>query len=397
MPLNTIKEYLEKSGCSVEINRTTLSISYLEYSKEVKVDGEWIQEAKSFIRSNQYEFEIESRKLIGPKLLEIGVAKLNQEYFGRPDYTFNTSGSVKVTLGYCTKRFALSFLASSEYKDFLEAIVVRKLRGSRVLKFEDLLWIPVSIRYESRRKLDKTRLLQDAVPALEACLFKLAVETGECWDFRRKKNNRVYSFYEENEFKELNIPKAKYDSNLLKYFKVAISSQYPSQSFLSFYHVLEYNFLSVSDESLHGKLKAHIQSTSFSGEHEQIEKVISIVKKHSDNSDETEMLTRVMRKYVDEEDLIEFIEEFEKKTGEKVYTKNTEIFGERFHVQAKKDHAISNVAKLLKHIRNALVHSSDRYNRENCHIPLTESENIIEAYIPLVRYLAEKIIYARSS
>jgi len=59
--------------------------------------------------------------------------------------------------------------------------------------------------------------------------------------------------------------------------------------------------------------------------------------------------------------------------------------------------AISNVAKLLKHVRNALVHSSDKYNRDECHIPLTESENILEDYIPLVRFLAKKVIYAKSS
>ena len=98
------------------------------------------------------------------------------------------------------------------------------------------------------------KLLDDGMPALEACLFKLAVEKGECWDFSKKRKRRLFTFYEEQEGDFLNIPAASYDLNMLKYFKVAVSSQFPSQSFLSYYHVLEYNFLSVSDESLQGKL-----------------------------------------------------------------------------------------------------------------------------------------------
>jgi hypothetical protein len=117
----------------------------------------------------------------------------------------------------------------------------------------------------------------------------------------------------------------------------------------------------------------------------------------SSSSDETEMLMRVLRKYVDEEELIEFISSSEDDAEEKIYTKSREVFGEKLHIQLRPDHAISNTAKLIKHIRNALVHSSDRYSRDDCHIPLTESEDIVREYIPLIRYLSEKVICAKTS
>ena len=60
-------------------------------------------------------------------------------------------------------------------------------------------------------------------------------------------------------------------------------------------------------------------------------------------------------------------------------------------------HALSNAAKALKHIRNAIVHSSDRYKRDECHIPLTESEDTIGEYIPLVKYFAEQVIYGTAN
>jgi len=57
-------------------------------------------------------------------------------------------------------------------------------------------------------------------------------------------------------------------------------------------------------------------------------------------------------------------------------------------------HALSNAAAILKHVRNALVHSSDRYTREDCFLPFSESEDVIIKYIPLVKYLAERVIFS---
>lgn len=398
MPLTRIKERLEAIDCEVVVtSNSKLTVSYDSNEKEIEVPAEWLSEIKSFNRSNQFDFEASKRKLVGPKSIEIGITRLSQEFFGRPNHEFNSASNRKVKISTASKRFALHFFHSDEYKDFFEAILVRKFKGDRDIEFKSLFWFPPTIEFSIPRKTDRSKLIAEGIPALEGCLFKLAVERGECWDFSKKRKRRLFTFYEEQEGEELNIPTATYDENMLKYFKVAVSSQFPSQSFLSFYHVLEYNFLAVSDESLEGKLKSHINSTSFHGDTENLNKIISIVKKHSDNSDETEMLIRVLRKFIDEDELIEFINEIEEKAEEKLYTKNHEVFGERFVIQTKKDHAIGNVAKLLKHVRNALVHSSDRYSREDCHIPLTDSESIVENYIPLVRFLAEKVIYAKSS
>jgi len=396
VPLSNIKDKLESVGCEVVLDKKCFKVTYEGREKSFDISPEWLSEVKSYNRSNQHDFEAEKRKLIGPKTVEVGITRLSQEFFGRPRHEFKSPKNRLVKISIASKRFALSFFFSEEYKDFFNAITARRFKSDRTFYFKDFLWFPQTIEFSIPRKTDKSKLIAEAMPALEACLFKLAVEKGECWDFSKKRKKRQITFYEELEGDELNIPNATYDTNMLKYFKVAVSSQFPSQSYLSFYHVLEYNFLSVSDESLQGKLKAHINSTSFQGSGDSLDKVISIVKKHSDNSDETEMLMRVLRKFIDEDELIEFINEIEEQAEEKIYTKNRDVFGERFVVQAKKDHAISNVAKLLKHVRNALVHSSDRYNRDDCHIPLTDSESIVENYIPLVRFLAEKVIYAKS-
>lgn len=397
MPLILLKEKLEKLGCQIEVEAGSLTVSFEDKVSKVPVDDEWISEIKSFTRSNQFEFDLDSKKLIGPRSVEVLLSWLSPDFYSPGNHTFKSANKRLVEISRCSRRFCLHFFASEEYEKYFNDIVVRRLRHGRLRKLDDLFWAPTSIKFSIPRKTDRSRLIAEALPTLEACLFKLAVERGECLHFTTKRKPRLRPIYEEPENEILSIPVASYDSNMINYYKVAISSQFPSQEFLAFYHILEYNFLNVSDEVLQGQLKAHIHSTSFSGNDDQLSKIISIVKKHTDRSDEIEMLVRVLRKYIDEDELIEHIIKVEEQANEKLYTKSRDVFGENFVVSAKKDHAISNVGKLLKHIRNALVHSSDRYNREDCHIPLTESEDIIQDYIPLIRFLAEKVIYARSS
>lgn len=401
MPLEFIKSNLEKVGCEVSITGSKIYYHYDDDKEEILVSSDWKKEIKSYLRSNQYEFDLEERRLVGPRVIEAMVAPLGSDTFYRPDYTFKAGSGREVSLSESSKRFQLSFFDSDEYERFFGAIIRRRLtrfiERNKGLEFGRLLWTQRTLSYHVPRKQDKSQIIREGIPKMEACLFKLAAENSECWEFRKRIKLPVIIWEDEFNEDDLKIPVAKYDTNLVKYFKVAISSQFPSQSFLAFYHVLEYNFLQVSDEVLHGRLKSHVNNTRFQGESDDIEKIISIVKKHSSSSDEVEMLMRVLRKFVDEEELIEFIAEAEADAEEKIYSKNREIFGERFHVQLKKDHAISNTAKLIKHIRNALVHSSDRYSRDDCHIPLTESEDIVREYIPLIRFLSEKVICSRSS
>jgi hypothetical protein len=59
-----------------------------------------------------------------------------------------------------------------------------------------------------------------------------------------------------------------------------------------------------------------------------------------------------------------------------------------------KGHALNNTARVIKRIRNALVHSSDKFNREECFLPLSEAEAVVMEYIPIVKLLAEKVIFA---
>jgi hypothetical protein len=100
----------------------------------------------------------------------------------------------------------------------------------------------------------------------------------------------------------------------------------------------------------------------------------------------------VLEHYIDEEDFISQIKSLEQET-KREYSKKHEVFGETHFINLQDGHALSNCAKVIKHIRNYLVHSSDKNTRDDRHVPLTEDDHLVLDYIPVVRYLSEKVIY----
>ena len=193
MPLAKIKEKLEAIGCEVTVSaNSTIVITYNEKEKSMDVSTEWLSEIKAFNRSTQFDFETGKRKLIGPKSIEIGISRLDNDFFGRPNHEFTAGRSRKVRITPASKRFALYFFHSEEYKDFFEVIVANKFKRDRDIKFENLFWFLPTIEFSVPRKTDKSKLLDEGLAAIEACLFKLAVEKGECWDFSKKRKRRQF-------------------------------------------------------------------------------------------------------------------------------------------------------------------------------------------------------------
>lgn len=260
--------------------------------------------------------------------------------------------------------------------------------------FSFLFVSPYTAKYSSPRKIDARKLRERSLKAIKSSLFKLAYTSGESWELRSALPPGSAPLIKSEE-SDGAIPKATYSDDLLKYYKVARSSIFPSQQFLSYYHILEYYFLRISDEILHTSAKGIINSPSFNSSYENVNRLLATLKKHDNSSDETEMLKAVLGKFVDEDELISHIRQIEKDAAERIYTDaKKQVFGEPATIRLEKGHALSNTARVIKQIRNALVHSSDRYNREDCFIPLSESESVVIQYVPVVKFLAERVIFA---
>lgn len=250
--------------------------------------------------------------------------------------------------------------------------------------------------YRPKRKPKSPPLIDIGLIKIKPCLFNLAYSRHESWEIRDEIKSRGFSYPRlfDNEIC-LEIPGADYDSILVSYYKVAKSSSFPGQCFLSYYHILEYHFLRVADEELCQAVKAKLNDPAFSSTYENVAKLLATIKRNDAIGDEKEMLKSVLRKFVAEDEFIEYIKGLQSEAGENIYSGSKQkILGEDFTIKLDAGHALSNFASVLKHIRNCLVHSSNRYSRGDTFLPHTESEDLIVKYIPVIQFMAEKIIFS---
>lgn len=407
MSLKKIAEDFEKYGFSAQVENNIINLDYENLQFYIEFDENWINAINKVYRAKQFEIDKESKYQISNSKIEFQIFKLTPSFVYKPLFEFNSDTSDKVVLSEMSKEYQINLFHLKEF-DLERTMnrVKRRFEGRSELAIQHRPRIPYrienffvnfkTISFSTKRKLSRDKLTLEGREKCKSCLFTLAVTEDECWELRETVKGKGFDLpLSEESDDTLKIPNAIYEDDLIGFYKIAKSSLFPSQAFLSYYHVLEYNFLRVSDEDLFNRTKSIINSPTFNSNYDNVNKLLAVLKKHERNLDETSMLKRVISKYVDEEELINFIKELEDKLNEKSYSKPKEdIFGEKIPLKLEEGHTIGNSAKIIKHIRNSLVHSSDKYTREECVVPFSASESIVTKYIPLVKYLAEKVIYA---
>lgn len=270
-------------------------------------------------------------------------------------------------------------------------------RGNKVMDMYDAIYRPSTIRLYNINSATIENAIKKSTPIFETCLFGLSylkgvtLTLGEEWQ-RPQPRERPFQFGERVDGFEFPLPKVNFNSDTIRFYQRGMSTDDPVIQFLSFYQVLEYYFVSISDEQLYNKLSQRINDLKFSTSPKNLDRLIQDTLTHKRETDETEMLKNVLIRFTDEDEIMEFIKAYEEYLGENLYTKKRHIFGESVETRLNPGHVIGNLAKRIKIIRNALVHSSDRYERQQRYIPTYGSEKMIRKEIPLLRFLAERII-----
>jgi hypothetical protein len=237
---------------------------------------------------------------------------------------------------------------------------------------------------------------------IHSCLFELTYldqhvyALAENWPLHQPASNKPFRFQKSSYSPQRRLPTAAFNVDTVRFYQRGMDAHDPVIEFISFYQVLEYHFVSVTDAHLYHRLSQRLNDPKFSTTPANLDQIISEVKTHQQETDELKMLKAVLETYVEETELIAFVEQYEEYLGndKKIYTnpKQEAIFGEKLVITPKTGHVLGNIATRIKTIRNALVHSSDRYRRQARYIPSVVNESIIALEIPLLRYLAERVI-----
>lgn len=269
------------------------------------------------------------------------------------------------------------------------------------IEMYDVLYRPLTIRVNNINAASIDNALKKSTSVIDNCLFELSYLKDITLSLeeelpRRQPRIKPFQFGTRFEGAELPLPRVGYNADILLFYQRGMSTDDPVIQFLSFYQVIEYFFVRISDEQLYSKLSQKINDPKFTTTPVNLDRIIQDTITHKRETDETEMLKFVLSRFIDETELIEFLKAYEAYLGDSLYSKRKSIFGENIEVKLEGNHAIGNLAKRIKVIRNALVHSSDRYERQQRYIPSSSSEKIIRNEIPLMRFLAEKVIIGSS-
>lgn len=397
--LNFIEQKLKKLNVECEIKGDGhLYIKYEDVINKFQLDAEWEESYQKITKARSSSFSNNDWSHQLNNSIEIPLVRIDQDiYRENEEIIFKDKRDNKISITRCSYEYSIAHFQSDHYEDYFKKFIIERLKRTTInLRGRNLSILfrrPISACFTLKGRKTPENLKEIAISKIKSCLFKLAVEREICYEIAIPQEARTLLTLISPKESDWIAPDVIYDENLVNYYKVARSSPFPSQSYLAYYHILEYYFLRVSEDHIHHQIKTIINSISFKTDTESIDRIISQVRKHSTNDDETEMLRKVISRFLDESSLIDEIKRIETECGNQIYTKKRVIFGEQIEISTREGHAISNLSKALKHIRNALVHSSDKYKRDECHIPLTATEHTIEEYIPIIKYLAEQIIY----
>jgi hypothetical protein len=105
----------------------------------------------------------------------------------------------------------------------------------------------------------------------------------------------------------------------------------------------------------------------------------------------------VLDKYVDAEELIAFIRQYEAYLGDDMYTRRRRVFGEDVQVKLSADSVMEQVARTVMAIRQTLVFSPDRFSRTARNITFEQLTDTVRLEIPLMKFLAERVIIGSAS
>lgn len=399
------KSFFIQNGCEIlEENDDKLVFKYLAegFSFSFQVDRENI-EAYNNVNSSYKVNHPTDCSIMNDNYREVLIdfTTYRDTLDERSEIFFGDKENIYIRIGRASNNFMIAFLLNKNLFNYSKLFTTPEdEEDQNILEFYDSPFT-ISIYNLSQKNEDERIKFSDNM--FETCLFQLANFKNICTEIIIDWNK----YYEELEVdydyedileQKFDLPKVFYNKDLIRYYILGKSSAFNTHEFLAFYQILEYFFIQVSDENLYEKLSYEIKDPSFKPKDHYLAKLVRIMKGHSRKTNETEMLKNVLKKFTDYEDLKKFIEDYEEEIGEYIYTKINKIFGEEMVVNLEEGHIYGNIAKIIKIIRNALVHSSDiyGYERQERYIPFSESEEIVEKHIPLIKFLAEKVLFATS-
>jgi len=162
------------------------------------------------------------------------------------------------------------------------------------------------------------------------------------------------------------VPDAGFRSDLVRLYQAGIANPIPTQQYLSFYQVLELFFQEVDHAGAYTALEDLLNAPNFQADDASIREIVRVVEAYKTQATSVDLLELLMRQYVPSEEIKTFIESNDGEAEETLRT----------------------LANRLYTLRNSIV------NVGAGSPPVYTDSEVIKRNVPLVKFLAEKVILA---
>ena len=297
-----------------------------------------------------------------------------------------------IVIGPCSKEFIFYFLINETRDEMFYREFRSRSFDGKLSYFSDILSNFFTIQVYNINENNTHSSSKVANQLINSALFELSLIKDTHLKLEEPRTRDLFRFRREIINKELDVPKIKYDNDIIKHYSMGLEGSHPVLSFLSFYQVIEGYFIKASNSELIKDTQKYLLDPRFNVKQEStILELIDDIQKFKLENSELNQLKIVLNNYIDKNKTIEFINKFETKKGEKYFSGKKTIFGENLKLILENDNLVSSLAKRIYTIRCAIVHSKMGHNNVK-YIPSSKNDKILLLETPLMRFLAEEII-----
>jgi hypothetical protein len=309
----------------------------------------------------------------------------------RDDRTFclDSRDGVKVEISRPSSLFLLSKLDTDNLDRDIRRLMMFPIgRGIENKTLSDLFRL-YTIRVSSELTSSTGKSQKAAHDVAEACVFHFVYGNGTPISFT-KTWARTYYWIGRREVEDVQFPLKVYNTELVSYYNLALSSDSMILGFLALYKILEFFYSSVSEEELHSKMKEKLTAPDFSHtKTKKLRELSKVIRSFENRTDELSALKLVLQSFFDKEDLRVWVNNFEENNGE-YFTTDVEIFSKKFRVDTSDNTIIPNIANRIYATRNVIVHNKEA--EVSRYVPFTGQEETLQREVQLLVYLAEQLI-----
>lgn len=202
---------------------------------------------------------------------------------------------------------------------------------------------------------------------------------------------------------EIDPPRRTYVPDLIHHYQLAVGTENPMLEYISYYHIAEHFFESVFNEALVEKVRNKLTHPDFS--YKRKKDITSLIKeigksiKIRDESmtfNEQEGLRLTLQKYLDINELIEKLNEYDSSLVAYYKLEPVSFSGAgTVHLEGDDEELIyKHIAARIYKNRNSIVHSKESEKAK--YTPFRDDKTLVKE-VPLLRFISEKIIFETST